>query len=181
MPDVVLGCASALWTRALPTLGVERDAQPSDASTSLPAPDLFDDGVGIGGPGEGLGVFVGLREEAVDGGLEIDDALEDAALEPLLGQLGEEAFDRVEPGGRGRGEVEVEPRMPFEPGANLGMLVRRIVVDDQVQVPPGRGLAVDLVEKADELLMPVAAMHWPMTRPSSTSSAANSVVVPWRL
>ena len=104
---------------------------------------------------KGLG-FVGLGEVAVDGGLEIDDALEDAALEPLPGQLGEEAFDRVEPGGRGRGEVEVEPRMPFEPGAHLGMLVRGVVVDDQMQVELGRGLAVDLVEEADELLMPVA-------------------------
>jgi hypothetical protein len=30
--------------------------------------------------------------------LEVGDAVEDAALEPLLGQLGEEPFDRVEPG-----------------------------------------------------------------------------------
>jgi hypothetical protein len=29
--------------------------------------------------------------------LEVDDALEDAALEPLPGQLGEEALDRIEP------------------------------------------------------------------------------------
>jgi hypothetical protein len=55
---------------------------------------------GIGGPGEGLRIFIGLGEEAIDGGLEIDDALEDAALEALPGQLGEEAFDRVEPGVR---------------------------------------------------------------------------------
>ena len=36
------------------------------------------------------------------------------------------------------------------------MLVRRIIVDDQMQLPPGWGLAIDLVEKADEFLMPVA-------------------------
>ena len=36
------------------------------------------------------------------------------------------------------------------------MLVRGVVVDDQVQFPPGRGLAVDLVEEADEFLMPMA-------------------------
>ena len=52
--------------------------------------------MGISGPGERLGVLVGLAQEAVDGGLEIDDALEDTALEALSGQFGEEAFDRVE-------------------------------------------------------------------------------------
>jgi hypothetical protein len=38
-----------------------------------------------------------LVEEAVDGGLQIDDALEHAALEPPLGQRGEEALDGVDP------------------------------------------------------------------------------------
>src|SRR5260370_19718679 len=123
----------------------------------LPAPDFFDDGVGIGGAGEGLWVVVGCGKVSVDGGMEINDALEDAALEPLPGQFGEEAFDGVEPGGRGWGEVEMEALVPFEPGADLGMLVRRVVVDDQVEFPPGRGLAVDLLEKADEFLMPSAA------------------------
>src|SRR6516225_7708073 len=47
--------------------------------------------------------------------------------------------------------------MPAEPGAGFGMLVRGVIVDDQVHLAPGRGFAVDLVEKADELLMPVAA------------------------
>src|SRR5262245_8165278 len=112
--------------------------------------------MGIGGPGEGFRVLIGFGEVAVDSGLEIDDALEDAAFEPLPGQLGEKTLDGIEPGGRGRGEMEVEPGMPFEPGPHLRMLMRRIVVDDQVQLSAGRGFAVDLVEEADEFLMPVA-------------------------
>ena len=40
-----------------------------------------------------------LVEEAVDGGLKVDDGSEDAALETPLGQDGEEALDGVEPGG----------------------------------------------------------------------------------
>jgi hypothetical protein len=37
------------------------------------------------------------------------------------------------------------------------------------------------VQEPDELLMPVALHVLPMTEPSSTLSAANSVVVPLRL
>ena len=64
----------------------------------MPALDGGDDFVGIGGPDEGLGVVVVLGEEAVDGGLQVDDGVEDAALEAPLGELGEEALDGVEPG-----------------------------------------------------------------------------------
>ena len=66
---------------------------------------------------------------------------EDAALEPALGQLGEEALDGVEPGGRGRREVEGEARMAAEPGADLGMLVGGVVVEDDVDDLAGRDLA----------------------------------------
>jgi hypothetical protein len=69
----------------------------------------------------GLGWFVGVGEVAVERGLEIDDAAEDAVLQLLRGEFGEHALDRGEPGGRGRGEMEVKPRMPFEPGADPGL------------------------------------------------------------
>ena len=36
------------------------------------------------------------------------------------------------------------------------MLVCGVIVDDQMHCALGRGLAIDLVEEADELLMPVA-------------------------
>ena len=64
----------------------------------MPSPDGGDDFVWIGGPGEGLGHLVGLLDEAVDGGLEIDDGSEDAAFQSSLRQLGEEALDGVQPG-----------------------------------------------------------------------------------
>ena len=53
---------------------------------------------GSGGPGERLRIVVGLGEVAVDGRLKINDRVEDAALEPLPGQLGEEALNRIQPG-----------------------------------------------------------------------------------
>ena len=88
----------------------------------FPAAELLDDGIGVSGPEERLGIVVGLPQEAVDSGLKIGDALEHAAFEPTAGQLGEEALDRIEPGGRGRGEVEMEPLVAPEPVANPGML-----------------------------------------------------------
>jgi hypothetical protein len=38
-----------------------------------------------------------LSEVAIDSGLEVDDGVEDAALEATPRQFGEEAFDGVEP------------------------------------------------------------------------------------
>ncbi len=63
----------------------------------MPAFDGGDDFVWICGPGEGFWVIVGLVEEAVEGGLEVDDGAEDAAFEAALRQLGEEPLDRVQP------------------------------------------------------------------------------------
>jgi hypothetical protein len=45
-----------------------------------------DDFVWIGGPDEGLWLLVAVGDEAIDGGLEIDDAFEEAALEAPLGE-----------------------------------------------------------------------------------------------
>ena len=61
----------------------------------VPASDGGDDFIWIGGPDEGLGSVVGFLEEAVDGSLQVDDRVEDPALEAALGQFGEEAFDRI--------------------------------------------------------------------------------------
>ena len=60
----------------------------------------------IGGRGERFGIFVGFSDEAIDGRLEIDEGVEDAALEPPPGEFGEEAFDGVEPRRRCWCEVE---------------------------------------------------------------------------
>jgi len=63
----------------------------------MPTLDGCDDFVGVGGPCEGFGLLVVLSEEAIDSGLEVDNGVEDAALEATPRQLGEEAFDGIEP------------------------------------------------------------------------------------
>jgi hypothetical protein len=47
-------------------------------------------------------------------------------------------------------------RVTVEPGADFGMLVDRVVVEDGVHRLAGRHLGLDGVEEADELLMSVA-------------------------
>ena len=122
----------------------------------MPAPDGGDDLVGIGDPLEGLRLGVVIVEETIDGGLEVGDGSEGAALEAALGQGGEETLDGVEPGGRGRGEVERPARMAREPSLHGRMLVGGIVVEDRVDRLAGRNLPLDGVEEADKFLMPVA-------------------------
>src|SRR3954466_13091743 len=51
--------------------------------------------------------------------------------------------------------MEGETRMAIEPFADLRMLMGRIVVEDEVDGPSGGDLHLDLVEEADELLMPM--------------------------
>src|SRR5271166_2428470 len=122
----------------------------------MPPFDGGDDFVGVGGPCEGFWHLVCLDDEAVDGGLEVDDGSEDPALQSSLGQFGEEALDRVEPRTRGRREVQAKAFVPVEPRTNLGMLVRSIVVENDVNGFLGWDLRLDGVEEADEFLMAVA-------------------------
>ena len=76
----------------------------------VPSLDSGDDFVWIGGPDEGLGVMVGLGDEASNRRLELDEGAEDAALEAAPRELGEEALDGIEPGaGRLKGWL-VPPR-----------------------------------------------------------------------
>ena len=84
--------------------------------------------VWIGCPGKGFGVFVGFGDEAIDGGLEIDQGVEDTALEASPGEFGEEALDGVEPGTRCWREMEYKPLMAVEPGSDLWVLMYGVVM-----------------------------------------------------
>src|SRR4051794_11006110 len=128
----------------------------SIASGSMPAPDSGDDFVWVCGPGEGFRIVVSLRDEAVDGGLEFNNASKDTTLQSLLGKFGEEALNSVEPRARGRREVEGETRVPVEPLAYLRMLMGGVVVEDDVHELSGGHLCLDSIQEADELLVTMA-------------------------
>src|ERR1700722_6016142 len=68
----------------------------------------------------------------------------------------EEAFDRVEPGGRCWREMERPSRMAFELPADVGMLMGGVVVDDGVDRLSRRNLFLNDIEEANELLVAMA-------------------------
>jgi len=67
--------------------------------------------------------------------------------------LTEPPLDHIQPGTRRRRKVKMEPRMALKPRRHSGMLVRPVIVDDQMKSQLLRGLCVDLLEETDELLM----------------------------
>jgi hypothetical protein len=69
------------------------------------------------------------------------DALEGTAADAFAGDLGEEAFDHVEPGRRGRSEVQMEARMYLEPALHGRGLVSGIVINDEMEIETGGGSA----------------------------------------
>jgi len=66
-----------------------------------PALHGSNDAIGVSGPDEGLGIGIGFREEAVDGGLEFDDRAEYAPLQPPPGEPREQGIGRPGPSAAG--------------------------------------------------------------------------------
>ena len=76
----------------------------------------------------------------------------------------------------------MEPRMLLQPVMHVVVVVRAVIVQDQMQIQFRRSFPVDLAQKLEELLISVpwiASACDPV--PSSTLSAANRQVVPLRL
>ena len=61
-------------------------------------------------------------EECFDCGDQVGDVVENAAPDRFLGELAEPTLDEVEPGARGRDEVEVEARCLASQASTLSCL-----------------------------------------------------------
>ena len=77
-------------------------------------------------------------------------------LSDVVGQVAKEALHQVEPRRRGRSKVHVEARVLGEPSLHFVMLVRRVIVGDQVDGEIAGGIAVDGLEEGKPLLVAVA-------------------------
>ena len=90
-----------------------------------------------------------------DGSNQRRHVLEGATTQPLVGYFAEPALHQVEPGTGGRDKVKIEPRVTAEPGFHARMFVGAVIIHDQMQVQPGRGVDVNLLEETDKFLMPM--------------------------
>ena len=59
-------------------------------------------------------------------------AAEDSVANSIAGNVAEPAFDNVQPRTAGRGKVHVESLVTLQPVLNFGVLVRGMVIDDQM-------------------------------------------------
>ena len=81
----------------------------------MPSFDGGDDLARVFCPDKWLWVGIGIGDEAVDCVREFLERTKHAALKAALGQEREQTFDSIEPGCRGRGEVEDKARVASEP------------------------------------------------------------------
>ena len=110
------------------------------------------------GPGERFRGRVVAADEVEQLRFEVFFARERPAPEQAAGEDGEEQLDLVEPGGVGRGEVEVPARVRVEPGDDLGCLVDLEVVEDRVDLLAGGDLRLEELEEVEELEPAVAVV-----------------------
>ena len=121
-----------------------------------------------------------MLEVAANGLLELLGRAMSAATDVALRERCEPTLDLVEPGCRGRSEVDVEPRVACEPGSDRRGLVRPVVVHHEVDVQLGRDAGLDGSQEPQELCTAMPAVQLADDPPVAISSAANSVVVPCR-
>ena len=82
-------------------------------------------------------------------------AAEDSVANTVAGNVAEPTFDDVQPRAAGRGKVHVKPLVTLQPVLNFGVLVRGIVVDDQMQIQFWRRFRINLLQELNPFLMPM--------------------------
>ena len=82
--------------------------------------DLGQDGIGCGGPDEGLGLSVVMTGEVIDFRGQVHDAPERASSDRLLGDDVEPDLHLVQPGSISRGQMDVEVGMARPASASPG-------------------------------------------------------------
>ena len=92
-----------------------------------------------------------MRNVLVDLSHQFAHAAKRAAPDRLLGDEPEPALDLVEPACVSGCVMDVIARVAGEPGFDLGMFVGGVVVGDQMDLEPGRNVAVEMIKEGREI------------------------------
>jgi hypothetical protein len=115
--------------------------------------NLFKGAPWVGRPAIELWVAIMMVEESKDVCHQGSDTAKAPATNHLSGDFSEEAFDEIKPGRGSWGEMQMKPRMTFEPSEHFGVFVSGGVVADQVHVKLGGHLALYLAQEGEPFLM----------------------------
>lgn len=107
---------------------------------------------------ERFAVGIVMSDELINSLYELLDAGERSTSDGLVGDQCKETLDLVQPGAVSRDEVHMPARPAGQPGLDLRMTVGGIVVHDAMDVEFGRHSRVNLAQKRQELLMPMARL-----------------------
>src|SRR5215831_15258113 len=118
--------------------------------------DLSQNQIGVGSPYERRRIFISLVQVGKHGFLQRSNAGMAAATNTALGEFGKQSFHQVQPTSAGWRVMRMVARMSRQPGSHLRHLVRAVVVHNQMYVQPGGKMVFDVIEKPQELLMPMA-------------------------
>src|SRR5215831_1115227 len=94
--------------------------------------------------------------------------------------LGKQTFHQVQPTATGGSEVDVIARVARPPRSYLRHLVGSVVIHHQVDVKAAGQIRFDVLEKSQELLMPVAPVATADRYAAGPIQAANKEVTPCR-
>ncbi len=117
--------------------------------------DLGENLLALGLPAVRLRILVALHQVGRDRVRQFLDAPKAAVPHAVRRQVSEEPLHQVQPGTRGGREVHVEALVLAQPVPHLRVLVRAIVVREDVNLETVRNLPVDLLEESQPLQMGV--------------------------
>ncbi|MDQ1404869.1 MAG: hypothetical protein QOG55_498, partial [Acidobacteriaceae bacterium] len=115
-------------------------------------------GIGGSGPGERAGLGIVGSDEVIDLSHQFFDAAKGAPTNGFLGDDVKPDFHLIQPGSIGGSEMHLHAGMRGQPALHAGMLVRGVVVHDEVDGQSLGNAGVDLFQKMEILLMAMAAL-----------------------
>ena len=131
-------------------------------------------------PLHGFGCLVIGSDVAHEFAFQVMQEREDAPGDDVAFDLGEPELHVVQPGGVGRGTVQLYMRMGPQEGLDVGGLVRREIVEDHVNLLVARLMRHDVGKERDELSGGMACDRSPEHFTGLSVECRESERVPWR-